>query len=160
MRFERQLHDELFGSHGQSSQRKIRAQAGFDDLSQTLLAARKAFQTNPGAIDPVTQLGGMLAQHQAMTPNLVWSWSKTHGGQLLEPGVAPTGLLRSVDDMLVSEVNEIISNTIMKVGSRDFNATRLANALMVDATPANIAKLGKEIIAFGAKWQKNTFSPK
>ncbi len=116
------------------------------DVALTLQKSREAFLKAPDMVgDVFVDLGKYLSNHVAMTGKQAHQWSRLHGGKLG----------KTVDDMVVSEVNEIISDYAMKVLSPSENAKRMARALMIEETPANIIKLIKEIPAFGAKQSTN-----
>ncbi|KKN60911.1 hypothetical protein LCGC14_0527100 [marine sediment metagenome] len=117
-----------------------------EDVAITLRSARDAFVANPKMDgNALVDLGRYLSEHVAMTEKQIYLWSRTHGGKLAE----------DVPASVVSEVNQVITDFITKVGSHAANAKRMARALMVEETPENITKLVKEIPAYSKKLSTN-----
>lgn len=117
-----------------------------EDVEVTLRAASEAFVANPKLDgNALVDFGRYLSEHVAMTDKQVYLWGRTHAGKLPE----------AVDAPIVSEVNQIITDFIAKVGSPATNAKRMARALMIEETPENITRLIKEIPAFSKKLSTN-----
>lgn len=113
-----------------------------EDVALTLRSASEAFVANPRMDgSAIVDLGRYLSEHVAMTDKQIYLWSRRHAGRLPDDVPVP----------VVSEVNQIITDSVMRVGSPAANAKRMARALMVEETPENITKLVKEIPAFSKK---------
>ncbi len=112
------------------------------DISRTMEESVKAFRATPNILDdPVINFGRSLSDFTPMSKARVHVWSNSRGG---DPAIEFT-------DVKVSEVNNVIRDSLMKVGSPQENAKRLAIALGVDDTPEVIGKLVKDIAIYSER---------
>lgn len=120
-----------------------------DDMIQTIEKAVVDFKANPklaGLGDASIDLGKYLYEFMPMSGDDILLWSKSLGGKLTVEEIGPT---------TITSVNDVLRDTLMKVGSNAENAKRAAIALMVDDDPKKIATLIKDINRFTARRATN-----
>lgn len=113
-----------------------------DDLIKTLERSTKEFAATPMAQGNVfVELGSELVKHAPLGVDDIRIWSRSLGGKLDD-----------ITPAIVESVDDIISDSIMKMGSPAENAKRLAIALAVEDSPAIIGKILKDISVLTTKY--------
>lgn len=120
-----------------------------DDMIQTVEKAVVDFKANPklaGLGNASIDLGKYLYEFTPMNADDILLWSKSLGGKLTAKEVSPT---------VITSVNDVLRDTLMRVGSNAENAKRAAIALLIDDNPKKIATLIKDINKFTMKRTTN-----
>ncbi len=106
-----------------------------DDLTRILERAMKDFKATPKKQgDVFVDLGKALYRHAPLGSKDIEIWSRSLGGKL-----------DTVTEEVVKSVEDIVSDSILKIGSPAENAKRLAIAMGIEDTPTVIGKLIKDI---------------
>lgn len=124
-----------------------------DDVSKTLTEAVKAFADNPKGTSKLTELGAKLAEFKALTKNEVSLWAKSRASMSAPKGTIPAEIV--VNDVKAAEVNGIIRDNLLKVGSPAENAKRLSTALGLNDTSEVLSRLIKDMDQYVARRSTN-----
>jgi hypothetical protein len=126
---------------------KLITHLSVDDISKTLDEAIVAFKNNPMAqADTMVDLGRKLTEVTPVGKKDAVIWAKSVGGKLEEA---------TADINVITDINDIIRDTVVKVGSPAENAKRLAAALLAEDTPEIIGKLQKDIQRYVRRYSVN-----
>jgi len=117
-----------------------------DDISKTMEEAVKAFRATPNAVgDPLVDFGRSLSDFVPLSKDKIIIWAGSRGGdKTIEFTTAR-----------IAEVNDIIRDTLRKVGSPTENAKRMAIALQINDTPEVIGRLIRDIATYSDRLSTN-----
>ena len=114
---------------------KVVGSLSVDDLTRTLERAMKDFAADPlRQNDVFVELGAELVKHAPLDENAVRIWSRSLGGQL-----------DTITEKTLTDVDDIIRDSLLKIGSPAEHAKRLAVALAIEDNPSKIGKLIKDL---------------
>ena len=124
------------------------------EIAETLTIAQKAFRETPQLHgNAYVALGEMMIKHPPLTRDQISVWSRKLGGDL---GKEVEGGTFGIAEKVVTDVEDVISDAIIGIGSLPSNAKRIAMALGVDDTPAIIGKIIKDIGAITSRYTART----